>query len=38
MSKNVVYIFDTIMDDENEEIKCRKDLNDIYFGNSKNII
>lgn len=38
MSKNVVYIFETIMDDEDEQLKCRKDLNDIYFGNTQSII
>jgi hypothetical protein len=37
INKNVVYIFDTILDDEEEEIHCRRDINDIYYGAAEDI-
>lgn len=37
VSKNVVYIFETIIDEEEEDLKCMAALNDIYFGNSEDL-
>jgi hypothetical protein len=36
-SKNVVYIFDTVIEDEEEELTCKPELNDIYLGSSEQI-
>lgn len=33
----MVYIFDTIIDNENEEINCKVELNDLFFGNTEKI-